>query len=128
MNSELRRSPRYTDFLPISLLVNRGRQQISGPYSARVTDISYHGAQLLLTRVMMDSFHIFHSTREDDSQTLQLIFSISKDDEDITVSARPVWLDSTQMEDMKVFKMGVDFTEKLDDYKLKELSKRIKQL
>jgi len=128
MNSDLRRSQRYTDFLPISVIVNRGQQKISGPYSARITDISHHGACLLLTRVMLDSFHIFHSTREDDSQTLQLIVSINRDIEDITVNARPIWLDSTQMDDIKVFKMGVDFTEKLDDYRLKELNKRIKLL
>ena len=128
MISDLRRSKRYADFLPISLTVRRGRQQISGPYSARITDISHHGACLLLTKVMKDSFHVFHSTREDDAQALQLVFRISGDAEDITVDARPVWLDSTQMDDMKVFKMGVDFIEKLDVSSLKVLSKRVKQL
>ena len=126
MNSEQRRSKRFTDFLPIFLNVTRGQQVISGPFPARIVNISHHGARLLMTRVMKESFHVFHSTREDDALSLQLVFTIAEQENEIAVHARPVWLDSTQMDDIKVFTMGIDFMGRIDDHTLRQLSKRMK--
>ena len=127
MKPELRRSPRYADFIPITVsVVNEGNDTaLTGPFSARIVDVSIHGACLLLTQVMMQSFHIFHSTREDDTSILKLHIRFSQGSDSMDLSARPVWLDSVKMEDIKVFKMGVDFNIPLDNDRLHKINKMI---
>lgn len=121
---ELRRSNRYTDFLPISVTVlsSDDHSRIAGPLSARVVDVSNHGACLLLTQVMDNSFHIFHSTREDESIVLALDIKLPSLPGPIEILTKPVWLNATKMDDIKVFKMGVDFIESLDDELLKTIN------
>jgi hypothetical protein len=127
MNTELRRSKRYADFLPISVSVrnNDNSSQVAGPFSARIVDLSSHGACLLLTQVMMQSFHIFHSTREDDRIDLVLHINIQSRPDTIEILAQPVWLNATKLDDIKVFKMGVDFVNNLDDDLLQSINKII---
>lgn len=127
MNTELRRSKRYADFLPISVSVrkNDNGSQVAGPFSARIVDLSSHGACLLLTQVMMQSFHIFHSTREDDLTDLVLHINIQSRPDTIEILAQPVWLNAAKLDDIKVFKMGVDFVNNLDDDLLQSINKII---
>lgn len=127
MNQELRRSPRYADFMPITVsVVNVGNDTVlTGPFAARIVDVSNHGACLLLTQVMMHSFHVFHSTRENDSSILKLHIRISQTHDSIDLAARPVWLNSERMEDVKVFKMGVDFSTPLDSDRMHKINKMI---
>ncbi|RUM36473.1 MAG: hypothetical protein DSY57_05540, partial [Desulfobulbus sp.] len=78
MITELRRSKRVTDYLPI--LVNAKNEatgrRLAGPFSGRIIDISEHGACLLMTQVMQNTYHVFHSTREEDSRVLQLTINV----------------------------------------------------
>jgi len=130
MNSpDSRRSPRYADFLPITVSVGSraDSKRLSGPFSARIVDISNHGACLLLTQVMMHSFHIFHSTREDDDNCLHLHIRLQNHGTS-EIAARPVWLNTVQLEDIKVFKMGVEFISVLDNELLLTINKMIKMI
>ncbi|HER63338.1 MAG TPA: hypothetical protein ENO11_05110 [Desulfobacteraceae bacterium] len=125
MSSELRRSNRLTDFLPISVFIrnNIDDSQVTGPFSARIVDVSNHGACLLMTQVMMQSFHIFHSTREDESIDLVLHIKAPATAEPIDIKAKPVWLNAAKMDDIKVFKMGVDFVNTIDNDLLRTINK-----
>ncbi len=128
MNTEeLRRSPRYTDFLPIAVTVRNSddHSRVAGPLSARIVDVSNHGACLLMTKVMVESFHIFHSTREDESIVLALDIKLPSEPAPIEILSNPVWLNATKMEDIKVFKMGVDFTSSINNELLKTINKLI---
>lgn len=130
MNVELRRSQRYADFLPISVSVRRSDENINvaGPFSARIVDLSNHGACLLLTQVMLQSFHIFHSTREDELSDLILHVDIPSEPKTIEILAQPVWLNATKLDDIKVFKMGVDFISNLDNNLLRTINKMINNI
>jgi len=127
ISDELRRSKRYADFLPIFVSVCRkdDQEKVAGPFSARIVDVSNHGACVLLTQVMLQSFHIFHSTREDESTCLVLHINVSPEEGDIGIEAKPVWLNATKIDDIKVFKMGVDFLEKIDDTQLRTINRMI---
>ena len=127
MNTELRRSERYQDFLPISVSVRKNdtRSQVAGPFSARIVDFSTNGACLLLTKVMIQSFHIFHSTRDDELNDLVLHIDTHSRQDTIEILAQPVWLNAAKMDDIKIFKMGVDFMSSIDDDLLQSINKMI---
>ena len=127
MNVESRRSRRYADFLPISVSVqsNDDGSRVAGPLSARIIDLSKNGACLLLTQVMMQSFHIFHSTRDNECIDLVLHINIPSRPDTLEILAQPIWLNAAKLEDIKVFKMGVDFIRTLDDDLLQDLNKII---
>ncbi len=125
MISELRRSKRYADFLPISVSVMSGvnNSTIAGPFSGRIVDISRHGACLLMTQVLLKTFHVYHTTKEDDSLFLQLHINIPPDLSDFIIPARPVWLNQFDMEDIKAYRMGVDFMVSPEGVQMKTLEK-----
>lgn len=124
MTTELRRSSRYTDFIPITISVGRDNHQPHPvcPLSGRIIDISNHGACLLMTKVMSDNFHFFHSTREDDSSNLQIKIQNHNNSGDMEIAALPVWFDAMKLDDMKVFRMGVDFINILDKNDLEKIN------
>ena len=127
MNTELRRSPRYADFLPISISAcrNDNSSQVAGPFSARILDLSNHGSCLLLTQVMMQSFHIFHSTRENDLIDLVLYIDLPAQTDTIEIPSKPIWLNATKLDDIKVFKMGVNFLDGIDEHLLRKINNMI---
>ncbi len=111
MITEMRRSKRVRDYLPLIVTARDGAtgKTLAGPFSGRIIDISRHGACLLMSQVMQQGFHIFHSTREDDSRILQLSMTIPPDQITFTITARPVWLDLFRQDEISAFKMGVEF-------------------
>lgn len=125
MISELRRSKRYTDFLPISVSAMSGvsNSSIAGPFSGRIIDISRHGACLLMTQVLLKTYHVYHSTRDDDSSFLQLHINLPPNLNNFIIPARPVWLVPFDMEDIKAYRMGVDFMLSPDGEQMKRLEK-----
>ncbi len=114
--------------MPIFVSVRRDKDDslTGGNFSARIVDVSNHGACLLLTQVMMQSYHIFHSTREDELAELVLHIKVPSQHDTIEIPAQPVWLNATKIDDIKVFKMGVDFMERMDDDLLITISKLIR--
>ncbi len=125
MISELRRSKRYTDFLPISVSAISGtsNKTIAGPFSGRIIDISRHGACLLMTQVLLRAYHVYHSTKEDDSASLQLHINLPPNLTNFIIPARPVWLNQFDMEDIRAYRMGVSFLLSPDGEQMKRLEK-----
>ena len=125
MISELRRSKRYTDFLPISVSAISGvnNSTIAGPFSGRIIDISRNGACLLMTQVLLKTYHVYHSTKEDDSSFLQLHINLPPDLNDFIIPARPAWLSAFDIEDIKAYRMGVDFMISPDGEQMQRLEK-----
>ncbi|NIA05625.1 MAG: hypothetical protein GWP11_06625 [Proteobacteria bacterium] len=111
MITEMRRSKRYNDFIAISIIAHNGirGETKAGPFSGRIINISRHGACLLMPRVENKSYHLFHSTRQDDSSFLELKGTIQRYPDKFRIPARPVWLESFNMDDIEAFNMGVEF-------------------
>ena len=123
MITDLRRSRRYNDFLPISVSALSGvhKTTIAGPFSGRIIDISRHGACLLMTQVILKTYHVYHSTKADDSNFLQLNINIPPDLVNFSIPALPVWLRPFDIEEIKAFRMGVEFLISPDGAQMKRL-------
>lgn len=128
MITDLRRSKRITDYLPIAVTAKNGAsgELLAGPFSGRIIDISEYGACLLMSQVMQDTFHIFHSTRENDSCLLQLTLNVPPENIRFTITARPIWLDVFRQDQIRAFKMGVNFLAHPEGDQMKRLQKAIK--
>ncbi len=123
MITELRASKRYIDYLPIRVSARDGvnGKIVAGPLSGRIIDISTTGACLLMTQIMSNSYHIFHSTRENDSLSLQLQINLPPDIVDCTISARPIWMNLFRQDEIRAFKMGVEFLTNPEGKQIKQL-------
>ncbi|HHO48733.1 MAG TPA: PilZ domain-containing protein [Desulfobacteraceae bacterium] len=111
MITELRRSKRFADFLPITVSAVSGSDDkvVAGPFSGRIIDISRHGACLLMTQVLLKTFHIFHSTLKQESNYLLLRINIPPDLVNFSMPAMPVWMGPYVLDEIKVYRMGVEF-------------------
>lgn len=123
MNVEHRRSERIADFLPLDVHVvsKKDGQVIAGPFSGRIIDISPHGACLLMTQVVRNAFHVFHSTRDADDALLRLTINHPPDIHPYTLTALPVWMDLFRQQEISAFKMGVEFTEDPEKEQMQEM-------
>ena len=123
MNLDIRRSKRETDFLPVSVTAQNGStgDVLAGPFSGKIIDISHHGARLLMTQIMYDSFHLFYSTKEDDSSYLTIKIDIPPDIVNFSVPARPVWMSLMKHESIRAFKIGVEFLISSEGHQINEL-------
>ncbi|PID71746.1 MAG: hypothetical protein CSB34_05565 [Desulfobulbus propionicus] len=123
MNIDLRRSARKNDYLPISVNAVNGvdGSLISGPFSSRIIDLSTHGACLLMTQVLKERYHVFHSTQENQSYLLQLVLNIPPTLIDYTIDTRPVWFDSHRQKGINAFKLGVEFLVSPQGKKMKKI-------
>ena len=127
MSVEQRKSERIIDYLPIEVhaVGERDGQPIAGPFSGRIIDISSHGACLLMTQVFHDGFHIFHSTRDTSNTLLQLTINHPPDLNNCILTALPIWLDLFRQQEIRAFKMGIEFTESPEMSRMKELQKAL---
>jgi len=128
MITELRRSKRITDYLPILVTAKDGNNGalLAGPFSGRIIDISEYGACLLMSQVMKDAYHVFHSTREEDSRLLQLTINVPPDNIPFSITAHPVWLDLFRQEQIRAFKMGIEFLTSPEGKLMKQLQQAMK--
>ena len=129
MITELRRAKRLTDYLPIVVRARNGvnGKELTGPLSGRIIDISTHGACLLMTQVMSQNFHIFHSTRENDSYLLQLTINLPPDIVNFAIQARPIWMQLFHKDRIRAFKMGVEFITSPEGKQMKHLQRAIRK-
>jgi hypothetical protein len=129
MSVEYRRSKRIIDYLPLEVHAVQGQdnQPIAGPFSGRIIDISTHGACLLMTQVFHNGFHIFHSTRDTSDAFLQLTINHPPDLNDLRLTAVPVWLDLFRQQEIRAFKMGIEFTENPEARQMQELRKALQK-
>ena len=127
MSKEQRRSKRYDRFLPITVaaLDKDGQILKAGPFQGRVINISRHGACLLLSQVMAHTFHLFHSTKEDESTFLQLTIHIQPEIIDCKIPGKPVWMDIFREGDIRAFKIGVEFMSDADGEQMMHLEQVI---
>jgi len=127
MITDLRRSKRYADFLPISVTaLHKGDSTHSvGPFSGRIIDISRHGACLLMTQVLHKTYHVYHSTKENDESILELHINLPPELRNLVIPCRPIWLKPFQIEEIKAFRMGVDFLISPDGEKMQRLEKEL---
>jgi len=123
MSVDARRSPRLDDYLPLEVYLVQAPNEhpISGPFAARIIDISLHGACLLMSQVIHNNLHVFHATQESKTRLLQLRINLPPDLEQCQLHARPVWFDLFRSGDIRAFKMGVEFIEGPDKEKMREL-------
>lgn len=123
MISELRVAKRYPDYLPIGITALNGvtGETAAGPFSGRIVDISTTGACLLMSQIMHSGYHIFYSTKDDDSLFLQLTVNLPPDIKHFTLSARPVWMNVYQQDQIRAFKMGVEFLVNPEGEQMKKL-------
>jgi hypothetical protein len=107
-----RRSERIVDFLPLEIhaIDLTSGQVLAGPFSARIIDISAHGACLLVTQVLLNGFHVFYTSRESDDTALRLTIDETSDVGQQVLIARPIWMDVFRQDEIRAFKMGVEFT------------------
>lgn len=127
MNTDLRRSKRYADFLPISVIAlpDGEHGQSVGPFSGRIIDISKHGACLLMTQVLQKTYHVYHTTEKNEDSILELHINIPPELHNITIPCRPIWLKPFQIEEIKAFRMGVDFLINPDGEKMNRLEREL---
>jgi Tfp pilus assembly protein PilZ len=111
MNTDLRRSKRYADFLPISVIAVPGGEngEAVGPFSGRIIDISRHGACLLMTQVLQRNYHVYHTTMDNEESILELHINIPPELRNLVIPCRPVWINPFQIEEIKAFRLGVNF-------------------
>ncbi|MGD9947734.1 MAG: PilZ domain-containing protein [Desulfobulbus sp.] len=128
MSVDSRRSQRLIDYLPLEVHVVQtpDDNRIAGPFAGRIIDISTHGACLLMSQVMQNSFHVFHSTRESEEMVLELHINLPPELEHYRLNARPVWLDLFQQGEIRAFKMGVEFSEDPGKDEMQELQEAIR--
>lgn len=129
MTSDLRRSERIVDFLPLEVHAVHGQdgRLLAGPFSGRIIDISAHGACLLMTQIMDGAFHVFHSTNDTDGAVLRLTIEQPPDLGPHVLTARPVWLDLFRQGEIRAFKMGVEFTEDPEKKQMRELHQALRR-
>jgi len=127
MDAESRRSQRILDYLPLEVHVvsKLDGRSLAGPFAGRIIDLSIHGACLLMSQVMRNSFHLFHSTRETDDGVLQLTIDHPPDLDKCTLSAMPVWMGLVRQQEIRAFKLGVEFTGDPEDRQMRELREAI---
>ncbi|HER63336.1 MAG TPA: PilZ domain-containing protein [Desulfobacteraceae bacterium] len=127
MNTDLRRSKRYADFLPISVVAVPGGDNAApiGPFSGRIIDISRHGACLLMTQVLQKNYHVYHSSMDNKESILELHINVPPELRKLVIPCRPVWISPFQVEEIKAFRMGVDFLINPEGEKMQRLEKEL---
>lgn len=123
MTQELRKSDRYNRFLPIGVQALNccTSEVITGQSPGRIINISRHGACLLLSQIVTNSFHLFHSTKESDTICLQLTINIQPEVVNCCIPGQPVWMDNFREGDLHAFKIGVKFTCDAESHEMKHL-------
>ena len=123
MTTYLREYHREKGHMPITVVAQnaKGEALLSESFQGHIIDISYGGACLLLPDVIKDAYHIFHTTRENDSSVLQLTMTVPSDNIHFSIAARPVWFDLFNKDNLQAYKMGVEFTSAPDKKEIKQL-------
>lgn len=129
MNVEQRKSERIIDYLPIEVHAVSGEDNVSiaGPFSGSIIDISRHGACLLMTQVFHNGFHLFYSTRDTSNTVLQVTINHPPDINNCHLNAVPIWMDLFRQQEIRAFKMGIEFTGNLEMNQMKKLQKALQK-
>lgn len=128
MTQDLRKSNRFNRFLPISVQAMNccTNEIIAGPFPGRIINISRHGACLLLSQIVLNSFHMYHSVKESDTMCLELKINIQPEVINCRIAGQPVWMTSFREGDIHAFKIGVRFTSDPEANEMKHLEEVVK--
>ena len=109
MNTDLRRSQRFSDFIAVavSIMNNAGKTRVKGPFAGRIINISDHGVCLLMSLGSFDSYEMHLSTSKSNDLCLEIEGTNSQ--KQISLSGRPVWTNPFAIDDLHGFKIGVEF-------------------
>ena len=120
---ELRKSVRNPDYLPVTVNAINGVDGalLAGPFSSRIIDISSNGACLLMTQIIKDRYHIFHTVQDHASHLLKLTINLPPDLIDYAIVARPVWMNIFRQQEISAFKLGIEFIESLEGKKMRDI-------
>ncbi len=78
-----------------------------------MVNISQGGACLVLFKMLLEGRHLFFSTLNNEDYHLVLcIENLKSGDENFTVSARSVWMDSCHYQNEAAFKIGICFQDR----------------
>ena len=129
MSVEQRKSERIIDYLPIEVhAVNENDGHLlAGPFSGSIIDISSYGACLLMTQVFHNGFHLFYSTRDTSDAVLQITINHQPDINNYILTAVPIWMDLFRQQEIRAFKMGIEFTGNPEVKQRKELQKALQK-
>ncbi|HER63337.1 MAG TPA: PilZ domain-containing protein [Desulfobacteraceae bacterium] len=123
MKGESRSAKRYSRFLPIDVVAMDSdcNEVLAGPFPGRIINISRHGACLLMSRVILNSFHLFYSTKEKENSCIQLTINIQPEIINCKITGQPVWMDIFREGDIRAFKMGIEFVGDADNEEMAHL-------
>lgn len=126
---EHRRSPRKTDYLPVDVHVvsQKDGRNLAGPFSGRIIDISDHGACLLMSQIIRNGYHLFYSTQENEIALFQLTINTLDESAVFSLQATPIWMTIFNQQEIRAFKIGVNFTGSPDEQRMLELQKIIQE-
>lgn len=93
---------------------------LPGLMTTTVINFSPQGACLILPTLTLDGRHLFYATLNSDRYNLLLHFKRQNhNDEESTIAAAPIWMDSCEYMDKPAFKIGIQFLHNQKDlYKL----------
>jgi hypothetical protein len=69
----------------------------------------------------LNGFHVFYSTRESDDTVLKLSIDETSDVGQHVLIARPIWMNAFRQDEIRAFKMGVEFTEDLGKDQMRDV-------
>ena len=123
MTRDARKSRRYNRFLPIGVtaLDTSSNKILAGPLPGRIINISRHGACLLMSQVIANSFHLYHSVKESENSCIQLTINIQPEIINCKIPGLPVWMDIFHEGDIHAFKIGIEFTGDADNEEMLHL-------
>jgi len=120
--TEYRKFSRYSVFLPVSVSVDKKNPpKVAGTVSGRILNLSRYGACVLLSRAMIDHFHFFHSFEQNDPADLQLYIQTG-DNGTLKIPGRPVWFETVDLDNGKIFKIGIMFHNGIEKGILEKIS------
>lgn len=114
----------HGNYVPIEITAQHAGtgKVLAGPLRGRLFDLSKDGACLLLSEIMDHSYHLFYSTQENNLFFLNIFLGYTPEsDEDLKISALPLWFNIFQQGQIRNFIMGVEFTGNIEGNALRKL-------
>lgn len=108
---ERRREQRHASRESVGIYLSRGPEgpAVSPVFEGQLLSLSRWGAGIALSEVMAGSTHLAYGPMESNDLQLNVVFAMPGEEEQLSVPARPIWLDKKQNENMPPFRIGVEF-------------------
>jgi len=82
---------------------------LPGLLRTTVINFSPEGACLILSNLAINGRHLFFSTLNSESYNLVLYSKSQNDEDDFTITAESIWMDSCEHQEKSAFKVGIRF-------------------